>query len=114
MNNFNLYFESVCADLIVESVQDIKDKLIDMGWRYSQYKSDKSPTVNFTTWWFPLKDAPGYYLYFSTKVFSQSKTEEDSVKTESVETFSQKALDFIFTEDTTDKSAEIMIYLVKR
>jgi hypothetical protein len=111
MNNFNLYFESVCADLIVESVQDIKDKLISMGWKYSQYNS---ATVNFTTWWFPLKDTSGYYLYFSTEVFSQSKTEKDSVKTESVETFSQKALDFIFTEDTTDKSTAIIIYLVKR
>lgn len=111
MDNFNLYFESVCADLIVESVQDIKDKLIDMGWKYGQYKSD---TINFTYWWFPLKDAPGYYLYFNTDIFSQSKTEEDSVKTESVETFSVKALDFIFTEDVVNTSDIISIYLVKR
>ena len=111
MNNFNLYFESVCTDLILESVEDIKDKLISMGWKYDIYKS---ATVNFTSWWFPLKDTPEYYLYFNTNVFSQTKTEEDSVKTESVETFSTKALNFIFTEDTVDTSTTIMIYLVKR
>ncbi len=106
MNNFNLYFESVCADLIIESVQDIKDKLTSMGWKLGK-----------SHFMFPLKDTPEYFLGIKIADFdkdSQTESEEDNVETESVETFSMKALNFIFTEDTTDEPIEITVELFNR
>lgn len=98
MNDFNLYFESVYADLIVESVQDIKDKLTDMGWKYA-YRYIKKGVRIVWYWWLPLKDAPEYYLYFSTEFFSKyshPETEEDNGETKRKKTFAEKALDLIY------------------
>lgn len=98
MNDFNLYFESVCTDLIVESVQDIKDKLTDMGWKYA-YRYIKNGVRIVWYWWLPLKDKSGYYLYFSTEFFSKysnPEAEEDNGETKRKKTFAEKAFDLIY------------------
>jgi hypothetical protein len=98
MNNFNLYFESVCADLIVESVQDIKDKLTSMGWKYA-YRYIKNGVRIVWIWWLPLKDKSGYYLCFCTEFFSKysnPEAEEDNGETKRKKTFAEKAFDLIY------------------